>query len=58
MIQISREDFEKLRKAKLIRNGVNKNYHIFNKDKRGSRKKYYIVEEKAILDFLGLTPEY
>ena len=56
MITINRDDFERLRKAKLIKDGKNdKNYRITSAKKKSDRKKYYVVESRPILIFLGLT---
>lgn len=52
MIQVSRNEFDMLREANLIRFGLNKNYRITNKTKSGSRKKYYVVEERQIMKYL------
>lgn len=55
MIQIEKEDFERLRKAGLIRDTLyNRNYTIINKGKKSHHKKYFVMEEKKILAFLGL----
>ena len=57
MIEVKRIDFEKLKKAGLIKdNRWNqwKNYAVVNKKKKSARKKYFVVEEKAIMEFLGL----
>lgn len=58
MISVSRSEFDALKAVGLIRNGSNKNYTITNKGKHGSQKKYYVVEEKQILNFLGRKKEY
>lgn len=49
---VTRSEFDELREAGLIRFGRNKNYRIMNKNKSGKRKKYVVVEEQRILDFL------
>ena len=54
MRRIEKEDFERLRKANLLRDLPEKNYMVTNKNKKSSRKKYFIVEEKKLLAFLGL----
>lgn len=58
MFLASRSEFDELRKAGLIRNSkYDKNYRIVNKKKGSKRKKYFVVEEKAILDFLNREVE-
>lgn len=52
MKQITREQFDKLREAKLIKYGLDKNYQITSRKKKSHRKKYYIAETKQILTFL------
>ena len=57
MIEVKKIDFERLKRAGLIKeNAWNqwKNYAVVNKKKRSARKKYFVVEEKAIIEFLGL----
>ena len=55
LIEVKRIDFEKLKKAGLIKEEqYNKNYAVVNKKKKSSKKKYFVVEEKAILEFLGI----
>lgn len=55
MIPVLREEFERLSKAKLIDySKVDKNFRIVNKNKSSKRKKYYVVETKSILNFLGI----
>lgn len=57
MVQISREQFEALREANLIKFGMDKNYRITGNKKKSNRKKYYVVEMRNILNFLGIKPE-
>lgn len=58
MILVSRSDFESLRKVGMIKFGKDeKNFTIVNKTKRGKQKKYYVVEEKRILNFLNRKKE-
>lgn len=57
MIQISREQFDALREANLIKFGMDKNYRITGNKKKSNRKKYYVVEVRNILNFLGIKPE-
>lgn len=57
LIQISREQFDALREANLIRFGMDKNYRITGNKKKSNRKKYYVVEMRNILSFLGIKPE-
>ena len=57
LIQISREQFDALREANLIKFGMDKNYRITGNKKKSNRKKYYIVEMRNILSFLGIKPE-
>ena len=60
MKKISREQWDELRKANLIKYRVTKdgrsvqepNFYICNKTHKGARKTYYVVEEKRILNFL------
>lgn len=55
MISVRREDFERLSKAGLINySKANKNYAIVNIRKKSKRKKYFVVETKKILNFLGI----
>jgi uncharacterized protein YqgQ len=55
LIEVKKIDFEKLKKAGLIKEErYNKNYAVVNKKKKSSKKKYFVVEEKAILEFLGI----
>lgn len=55
MIPVLREEFERLSKAKLINySKVDKNFRIVNKNKSSKRKKYYVVETKGVLNFLGV----
>lgn len=56
MISIKKEDFERLVKANLINfSKANKNYAIVNAKKKSKRKKYFVVESKKILNFLGVS---
>ena len=57
LIQISREQFDALREAHLIKFGMDKNYRITGNKKKSNRKKYYVVEMRNILSFLGIKPE-
>ena len=57
LIQISREQFDALREANLIKFGMDKNYQITGNKKKSNRKKYYVVEMRNILSFLGIKPE-
>lgn len=57
LIQISREQFNALREANLIKFGMDKNYRITGNKKKSNRKKYYVVEMRNILSFLGIKPE-
>ena len=57
LIQISREQFDALREANLIKFGMDKNYRITGNRKKSNRKKYYVVEMRNILSFLGIKPE-
>ena len=57
LIQISREQFDALREANLIKFGMDKNYRITGNKKKSNRKKYYVVEMRNILSFLGIKPE-
>ena len=54
MIQVSREQFDRLRNAGLIKFGYDKNYNITSKKKKSNRKKYYVVESFPILKYLGM----
>ena len=57
LIQISREQFDAWREANLIKFGMDKNYRITGNKKKSNRKKYYVVEMRNILSFLGIKPE-
>lgn len=57
LVQISREQFDALREANLIKFGMDKNYRITGNKKKSNRKKYYVVEMRNILNFLGIKPE-
>ena len=57
LIQISREQFDALREANLIKFGMDKNYRITGNKKKSNRKKYCVVEMRNILSFLGIKPE-
>lgn len=52
--QISREQFDKLKEAKLLKYGNDKNFQITSRKKKSNRKKYYIVEDSKILIFLEM----
>lgn len=55
LILISKEEFERLVKANLINfSKMEKNYAIVNAKKKSKRKKYFVVETKKILNFLGI----
>lgn len=55
MIQVQKEEFDRLRKAGLIRDTIyDRNYTIINRGKKSSHKKYFVMEEKKIMTFLGL----
>lgn len=54
MKQISREQFDKLKEAKLLKYGNDKNFQITSRKKKSHRKKYYIAETKQILTFLEM----
>ena len=56
MIKINRDDFDRLRKAGLIKfktHNSSPNFYICNKEHKGRSKTYYVVEEYPILKFLG-----
>ena len=56
LILITRDQFERLEKAKLIKHdAMNKNYCIVNKRKKSKRKKYFVEENFKILNFLGIS---
>ena len=58
LILVNRSEFDELRNAGLIRaSKYDKNYRIVNKKKCSKRKKYYVVEERAILNFLNREAE-
>lgn len=57
LVQITREQFDALREANLIKFGMDKNYRITGNKKKSNRKKYYVVEMRNILNFLGIKPE-
>ena len=53
MIQISKEDYFRLDKAKLLKHTKgNKNYYIANRQKSSRAKTYIVAEEYKILKFL------
>lgn len=55
MKQITKEEFERLKKANLLdHTKENKNYYITSQKKKSKRHKYYVVESKKILKFLGI----
>lgn len=55
MISVRKDEFERLVKADLINfSKVDKNYAIVNAKKKSKRKKYFVVETKKILNFLGI----
>ena len=54
MKQVTREEFQALMEAKLLHSRpMNKNYKVVNRKKKSKRKKYFVVEEHKILEFLG-----
>lgn len=53
MVAVRQDEFERLCKAGLINFGTEKNYAIVNKKKKAKRKKYFVVENRKILNFLG-----
>lgn len=56
MIAVRKDEFERLVKANLIDfSKANKNYAIVNAQKKSRRKKYFVVESKKILNFLGIN---
>ena len=60
MIRIDREDFDRLRKAGLIKfktTSSSPNFYICNKEHKGKSKTYYVVEDFKILRFLGRLPD-
>jgi hypothetical protein len=55
LISVRKDEFERLVKADLINfSKVDKNYAIVNAKKKSKRKKYFVVETKKILNFLGI----
>lgn len=55
MIQISKEQFDKLAKAKLLDySKANKNFTVVNRNKKSKRKKYYVTALRSILSFLDI----
>lgn len=55
MILVQKEDFERLTKAGLINfSKMEKNYAIVNAKKKSKRKKYFVVETRKVLNFLGI----
>ena len=55
MILVQKEDFERLTKAGLINfSKMEKNYAIVNARKKSKRKKYFVVETRKVLNFLGI----
>ena len=53
MEQVTRKQFEELESLGLIKNGINKNYRIINKNKGSKRKKYWVASEKRILNYIN-----
>jgi hypothetical protein len=54
LIAVKREDFERLVKAGLINfSKMGRNYRIVNSKKKSKRKKYFVVENRKILNFLS-----
>lgn len=54
MILVDRVDFENLVKEGILDvNDKDRKFRITNKNKKGSRKKYYVIENKKVLTFLG-----
>nr|DAQ57224.1 MAG TPA: hypothetical protein [Caudoviricetes sp.] len=53
MEQVTRKQFEELQALGLIKNGINKNYRIINKNKGSKRKKYWVAPEKRILNYIN-----
>lgn len=55
MIQITREEFERLKEANLLDySKANRNFTIVNRNKKGKRKKYYVTALRSILKFLEI----
>lgn len=61
MKQVTKEDFELLKKAGLLRdqnsqhdNNAQRNYVVSNKNKKSRHKTYFVMEDRKILNFLGL----
>ena len=55
MKEITKDQFDSLRKANLLdHTKANKNYYITSQKKKSKRHKYYVVETKKILNFLGI----
>lgn len=53
MIPVSKEQFEELKKAKLIKfKKGNRNFRICNLQKKARAKTYLVAEEKKIMEFL------
>lgn len=57
MIQVQKDEFERLKKAGLIKDNFGeKNYVIVNRGKKSSHKKYFVVEDdRKIMLFLGIS---
>lgn len=54
MILVSRKQFEQLKEANLINfSRYERNFTIVNRQKKGCRKKYYVVESRKIMNFLN-----
>ena len=54
LVQINKEQFDKLKDAGLIKYGSEKNFVVANRHKKHGYKSYYVVESKPIMRLLGL----
>lgn len=54
MVLVRKDEFDRLVKANLINfSKADKNFAIVSAKKKSRRKKYYVVESRRILNFLG-----
>jgi len=52
LLQVTRQEFDNLKEAGLIKYGMDKNFTITNRYKKSAQKNYYVVEERKILKYL------
>lgn len=58
LVLVSKEQYESLKKAGLINySKARRNFRQTGRGKPAKRRKFYVVESKKILQFLGITPK-